>query len=430
MEIDFSVAFFWKNGYNESNMSAEKEGSGNMPHYLGRKAIRKVPGSVIKAAPIPRPDLIQGFGTRSQVGEICVAAGFRSVLLVTDETLFALGLPEKVLSSLEAHGISCAVFHAIDSEPTVEIVEAGRAAAVDCGAECIVALGGGSVLDSAKIIAAGAKHPHLPISHYLHKFAIAEGGTLPMINLPTTAGTGAECTVGAVVKHDGVKNSTVVIGLDVAYVILDSELLLGAPKSVTAWCAIDALSHGLEGLLADVGSTEEDIRKSRECVHLILENLPLLLEDPGNIEARQATLLAAHYGGNAINTQLAGYVHAFAHSIGALYHIPHGKAIAWCLLPILKAQEYWRSEEMAELASYCHLAEPEDPQELAADKLLAALKALLDRCGLEQGCSLLREEDYEKLTEMIEADSINYSPSRTFTDSEIKMLLDQIRRGF
>lgn len=402
-----------------------------MPFYLGRKAIRRVPGTVIKAAPIPRAELIQGFGTRSRVGELCAKAGYSSALLVTDETLFGLGLHEKVLASLKEHGIHCAVFHKIHAEPTVEVVEAGRKAAVNCAADCIIALGGGSVLDSSKIIAAGAKHPHLPIRHYLHKFALCEGGALPMLNIPSTAGTGAECTVGAVVKNKaGAKNATVLIGLDIAYVILDSELLIGAPQSVTTWCAIDALSHGLEGLLADVGSTEEDIRKSRECVQLVLENLPLLLDEPDNVEARQATLLAAHYGGNAINTQLAGYVHAFAHSIGALYHIPHGKAIAWCLLPILEAQEFARYEEMAALARYCGLADEADAQETAADKLIAALRALLEQCGLEKGCAQLQESDYDKLTRMIDADSINYSPSRTLTDSEIKMLLDQIRRGY
>lgn len=402
-----------------------------MPLYLGRKAIRKVPGTVIKAAPIPRPEVIEGFGTREQAGAVCEEAGFRSALLVTDETIFSLGLHEKVIASLEEHGIAYTIFHDIHSEPTVEIVEAGRHAAAECGADCIIALGGGSVMDSSKIIAAGARHPKLPIHHYLHKFAIVEGGTLPMINIPSTAGTGAECTVGAVVKNEhGVKKSSVIIGLDVSHVILDSELIINAPKSVTVWCAIDALSHGLEGLLADVGSTGEDIQKSRECVRLILENLPILLDDPHNLTARQATLRAANYGGNAINTQLAGYVHAFAHSIGGLYHIPHGKAIAWCLVPIVAAQENQRYEEMAALAVYCGLADEDCPPEKASDRLILALKNLLENCGLKPTCDLLQEKDYDQLTDMINADSINYSPVRTFTDNEIRMLLDQIRRGY
>ena len=143
-----------------------------MPFYLGRKAIRKVPGTVIKAAPIPRPEVTEGFGCRDQTGRLCAEAGYRSALLVTDQTLFSLGLHEKVAASLEAAGIPYTLFHEISSEPTVAIVEAGRKAAVDCEADCIVAMGGGSVMDSSKIIAAAAKHPLLPIQHYLHKFKV------------------------------------------------------------------------------------------------------------------------------------------------------------------------------------------------------------------------------------------------------------------
>lgn len=402
-----------------------------MSFYLGRKTIRKVPGAVIKAAPLPKPALIEGFGARDRVGQLCKEAGYTSALVVTDQTLYGLGLHETITASLEEHGVPYTLFREIDSEPTVQIVGAGRRAAAQCGADVIIAFGGGSVMDSCKIIAAGAKHPGQKITHYLHKFAFAKSGTLPMINIPTTAGTGAECTVGAVVKNQrGAKSSTVIIGLEVAAVILDSEPLIGAPQSVTTWCAIDALSHGLEGLLADVKSSDEDIRKSRECVRLVLENLPILLDDPKDIEARQATLLAAHYGGNAINTQLAGYVHAFAHSIGALYHIPHGKAIAHCLIPIAEAQENIRYDEMASLAVYCGLADEDTAKESAADALILALKRLLDRCGLEKGCEQLCEKDYDKLTGMIDADSINYSPSCTFSDREIRILLDQIRRGY
>lgn len=401
-----------------------------MPYYTERKVIRRLPGAVIKAVPLPDPVLTEGFGSRAYVGEICRILHYRSVLLVTDETLYGLGLHEKVAASLAEKGIACHIFHAINSEPTVKMVREGRQAAVDCEAQCIIALGGGSVLDCGKIIAASARHPHLPLHHYLHKLAVVEGGSLPMVGIPSTAGTGAECTVGAVVKNEqGTKSATVLIGLHVVHVILDSELMVKAPRSVTAWCAIDALSHGLEGLLADVRSTEEDVEKSRECVGLVFENLPILLEEPENIEARQAMCRAAHYGGNAINTQLAGYVHAMAHSIGALYHIPHGKAIAWCLLPVVRAQKEARREVLADLALRCSLAQPGDSPAEAAEKFLEGLEQLLDLCGLEKGCPLIRREDYEQLIRMIDDDSINYSPVKTFTDGEVQKLLEQIRKG-
>ena len=401
-----------------------------MALYMFRKGIRKLPGDVIKIAPIPEPCVTKGFGTREKVGEICKKAGYKSVLLVTDKTLFGLGYHKKVMDSVKEQGIECTLFSDIDGEPTKDIIEAGRNVAAAFGAQCVIALGGGSVLDSCKIIAAAAKHPEMSLGLFLQKFAIVRGGTLPMISIPSTAGTGAEHTVGAVVKNArGVKNSTVVIGLKVTDVILDSELMINAPKSVTAWCGIDALSHGLEGVTADVRNNKEDIQKSRMCVKLVLENLPKLFEEPKDIEARQNMSLAAFYGGNAINKQLAGYVHAFAHSIGGLYHIPHGEAIAYCLIPVTEAQRDVCSKKLAALSKFCGLADINADEETAADALIEALRGLLELCGLPHGCSKLDPKDYDKLIRMIDADSINYSPPVTFTDREIRALLRQIRKG-
>ena len=401
-----------------------------MTTYYFRRPIRRLPGLVIKAVPIPKPAVTQGFGARVRTGPVCKDLALRSVLLVTDRTIYGLGLHEKVVKSLESSGVRCAVFCDIDSEPTVDIIRAGLRAAVACKAEGIVALGGGSVLDSCKIIAAGLKTPKRDVTRYLWKLAPVPGKTVPMISIPTTAGTGAEHTVGAVVKNArGVKQATVLIGLDVRHVILDGELMINAPQAVTVWCGIDALSHGLEGLLTVTKSCPADVRKSRECVRLVLENLPRLLDDPKDRQARQRMCLAAFYGGNAINRQLAGYVHACAHSIGALYHIPHGKAIAFCLMPVLLAQREICRRQLADLSVWCGLAEGTDDEAAAVDRLLERLRELLDRCGLEHGCSELRQEDYPKLIRMINTDAINYSPSKIFRDSEVRALLDRIRKG-
>lgn len=401
-----------------------------MALYHMRKGIRKLPGIVIKAASIPDPEVIEGFGSREKAGELCKKEGASSVLLVTDKTLYELGFYRKVQQSIEAQGLKCSVFSDIDSEPTLTIIENGRKAAEDCEADCIVALGGGSVLDSSKIISASAKHPSQDVRHFLHKFAIVPGKTLPMISIPSTAGTGAEYTVGAVVKDDhGIKKSTVVIGLNVIYVILDSELMISAPRDVTVWCGIDALSHGLEGIAADVHSTFEDTKKSFECVRLAFQNLPVVISDPSDIQARQNMCKAAYYGGNAINKQLAGYVHAFAHSIGAEYHIPHGQAIAYCIVPVMSAQKGLIADRLAALSVYCGFAKKSDDHLLAADAFLEELKKLLELCGLHKGCGELKTEDYQKLVGMIDADSINYSPPKTFMDDEIIAILESIRKG-
>ena len=143
-------------------------------------------------------------------------------------------------------------------------------------------------MDSCKMIAAGCKMPHVPVKALLLKFLPVPGSTLPLIMIPSTAGTGAELTVGAVVTNDqGAKSSTVLIGLNVTHVIHDSELTIHAPKGVTAACGIDALSHCIEGAVSDTDVDAEDMRMSMEGVKLILENLPLLMSQESGVKSQE-----------------------------------------------------------------------------------------------------------------------------------------------
>ena len=398
-----------------------------MDTYRFRKRIHKLPGKVIHTVPLPEPDVTEGHGARRQIGDICRTAGYRHVLLVTDHTLHALGFEKAIAESLDAAGVAYTLFTNIDSEPTLAIIEAGRQAALDCQADCIVALGGGSVMDSCKMIAASAKLKQLPIKALTLKFLPVRGGTLPIINVPSTAGTGAEVTVGAVISNEqGVKSSTVIIGLDVAHVVLDSELTVHAPKQVTAACGMDALSHCIEGIVSDVEVDDDDMAMSLDGVRLILQHLPTAIVDPENIEARLALCRAAMYGGNAINTQLAGYVHAFAHSIGAKYHLPHGQAISLMLMPVLEFQKETCQERYATIARHCGLCNATDDDKTAADAFLTAVRELMRKCGMDAIESPVRLCDHEELIPMVAADSINYSAPVTLTNDEIKSLLDSV----
>ena len=398
-----------------------------MDTYRFRKQIHKLPGKVIHAIPLPEPDVTEGHGARGRIGGICRENGYKQVLLVTDRTLHALGFEQSVAASLEAAGVGCTVFDDIHSEPCIATIEAVRKQAVESGADCIVALGGGSVMDTCKMVAAGVKMPHLPVKALLLKFLPVPGSTLPLIMVPSTAGTGAEVTVGAVVMDErGVKGSTVLIGLKVPHVILDSELTVNAPKEVTAACGIDALSHCIEGAVSDTEVDEEDMKLSLEGIRLILQHLPRVMETPQDIEARLGMCRAAMYGGNAINTQLAGYVHAFAHSIGAKYHLPHGKAISLMLLPVLEFQKAACLEKYAKIARYCALAGEDAADADAAERFLAAVRHLLAQCGLDAIASPVRQCDHEELIPMIAADSINYSSPVTLNNDQIKQVLDTV----
>ena len=345
-----------------------------MNTYYFRKQIHRLPGKVIHTIPLPEPEVTEGPASRAQIGELCHKAGYKHVLLVTDRTLSGLGYAKAITDSLEAAHKDYSVYDDIHTEPNIAIIEAGRQLAIDNHAECIIALGGGSVMDSCKMIAAGVKMPHLPVKALLLKFLPVPGSTLPIIMVPSTAGTGAELTVGAVVTNDqGAKSSTVLIGLNVTHVIHDSELTIHAPQSVTAACGMDALSHCIEGAISDTDVDEEDMQMSLEGIKLILANLPVVLREPENNEARLAMCRAAMYGGNAINTQLAGYVHAFAHSIGAKYHMPHGQAISLMLMPVLEYQKEACRERYEQIAQYCGVPD-----------FLQAVRELMHTCSMDQ----------------------------------------------
>ena len=408
-----------------------------MDTYRFRKHIHRLPGKVIHAIPLPEPEVTAGQGARREIGAMCRKAGYKRVLVVTDETLHRLGYDEAILASLQEAGVSASLFCDIHSEPTIAIIDAGRRQALETQAEAIIALGGGSVMDSCKMIAAGCKMPHVPVKALLLKFLPVPGETLPLIMVPSTAGTGAELTVGAVVTNDqGTKGSTVLIGLNVTHVVHDSELSIHAPKAVTAACGIDALSHCIEGAVSDTDVDEEDMHMSMEGVKLILENLPLLCNSQEPTaksqqpleQARLNMAKAAMYGGNAINTQLAGYVHAFAHSIGAMYHLSHGQAISLMLLPVLEFQKEACLHHYAELARYCGLVERplsvNDAQ--AAELFLQAIRDLIAACGMDQIESPVRACDHEQLIPMIAADSINYSAPVTLSNADIKDILVRV----
>ena len=398
-----------------------------METYHIRKQIHRLPGKVIHTVPLPEPQLVEGHGARKKIGKICQKCGYKNVLVVTDQTLSRLGYEQAITQALDEAEIHYAVFNDINSEPNIDLIEAGRKKAIECQAECVIALGGGSVMDTTKMIAAGAKMPRRSVKSLLIKFLPVPGKTLPMISVPSTAGTGAEVTVCAVVHNSqGVKTSTVLIGLDVTHVVLDSELTIHAPQTVTAACGMDALSHVIEGAVSDVKVDEANMYLSKEGVRLIFENLPIVMREPENIEARLNMCRAAYFGGHAINTQLAGYVHAFAHSIGAKYHLPHGQAISLMLMPVLEFQKKVCTEKYAMLARHCHFAHLDTDDEQAAELFLQAVAQLMTQCGMDKLVSPVKTEDYAELISMVAQDSINYSSPITMNNNDIEQILKTV----
>ncbi len=397
-----------------------------MDTWFFRKLIRRLPGRVIHCIPTPEPRVMEGYGCRQKAGSYLQKKGYARVLLITDKNIHALGYDQVIEQSFAEQHIDYVKFDAIDSEPAIATVEACRREALKHKAECVVALGGGSVMDVSKMVAAGAKMPHRSIRSLLLKFLPVWGKTLPIVAIPTTAGTGAEVSVGAILLDDkGVKNSTVLIGLQVVLVILDSELTVHAPLNVTAACGMDALSHAIEGAVSAVKVNDQDAYYAKEGAKLVLQHLPEVMAHPDNADARMGMCRAALYGGHAINKQLAGYVHAFAHSIGAKYHMSHGNAISLVMMPVLEYQKKACEDKYAMLARYCHITDKKDDSE-AAEDFLKAVANLLDLCGMNKLKSPVQTSDYASLVKMIAADSINYSSPITLKNSDIIQILKTI----
>ncbi len=170
--------------------------------------------------------------------------------------------------------------------------------------------------------------------------------------------------------------------------------------------------------MADVAADENDVEKSRRCVKLVFENLMRLKDRPDDDNARLAMCRAANLGGNAINKQLAGDIHSFAHSIGARYRLPHGVAIALCMMPVMRHQADKCRDKLEMLARYCSFEN--------AGMFLDALESLIRQCGLSPDGSVVLAKDYGKLSVSIAKDSVNYSAPQTLSRREIISILTEI----
>lgn len=376
----------------------------------------------------PRPhELIEGFGARDRAGAYCKKRGFQRVLIMTDANLRKLGLLDKVTESLDREGISYAIFDEILPNPSFSMIEKAKAAGLAHKAECIVALGGGSVLDAAKVVSGCLKAPRAGIKRMATSLTTMFNNAVPIVNIPTTAGTGAETTLGVVTTDDAThrKRTGFTIYLRVGLVILDSELTLKCPPRVTAATGFDALSHGVEAAMANVKPKGKGKNASMDCTRMVFENLPAVYRDGDNKEARLNMAKAAYLGGVAINTETLGYAHSFGHALGGLYDIPHGEALAVTLPVIMRFQKDVSREDLARLAVGCGFGEESESKEILAERFIEKVIELRDSLGLP-GRIEIKREDYPALIENAFHDSNAWIVKRTIRYAEAEKILDAI----
>lgn len=314
------------------------------------------------------------------------------ILLVSDSALSQLGVLAPIQAELERLKIPYQLFDHITPDPTNAQIEAGYQALLAANASALLAVGGGSVIDAAKLIGARARNnkPVLKMSGLLRVWR----GMLPVYAIPTTAGTGSEATIAAVVSDPANKRKLPLIDVRLLpkAAALDASLMTGLPPAITASTGMDALTHAIEAFLSNNATRATD-QQALAAAKAIFQYLPRAYKSGADLEARQQMAEAAHLAGKAFTVAGVGYIHAIAHQLGAYYHLPHGLANAIVMPVVLQYSEPKARRKMALLAKHCQLAAAEATEQEAAQALITAIRQLNQDFGIASTVAELKPGD-------------------------------------
>ena len=373
------------------------------------------------------PEVLEGPGCVRQLPDAIAARGVGRVLLVCGPHLYARGAADSLLDALAARGIETFVFCDLQANPTEQDVEAGYAAFAANACEAIIAFGGGSPMDCAKAIAVKATHPKKPVTAYQGVLKV-RAKLVPLFAVPTTAGTGSETTIAAVIT-DSVTHHKASINdpaLMPTLAVLDPELTVSLPPHITAQTGMDALCHAVESYTNATYCTKLESDYARQAVRLIFENLPRAYEQGDDLAARQNLQKAAFYAGRAFTRGCVGYVHAIGHTLGGLYGVPHGLAMAVILPKVLRQYGPAAHPKLAELAEACGIrANTTEGRALA---FVAHIEQLNEQLSIPTSFDCIRDEDIPQMIAWADTEANPLYPVPTvWMRSDFELLIEQLR---
>lgn len=357
---------------------------------IGCRVYQKGLWMALPVLPYREPKLVEGF---SGIPEVLTANKVSRIMLVTDKGIRGLGLTKPLEELLVKEGFYVTVFDDTVANPTISNVEAAREQYLKENCDGIIAFGGGSSMDCAKALGARIARPKRPTEKMKGLFKVIK--PLPfLLAIPTTAGTGSETTVCAVITDDKTHykyaiNDFVLIP---RYAALEPDVTLGLPGGLTATTGMDAMTHAVEAYIG--GSTTRKTREaSVKAVKLIFENLEKAYADGQNKVARSNMLHASYVAGIAFTRSYVGYVHAVAHSLGGQYGIPHGLANS-VLLPIV-LEKYGEAawKKLARLARETGLVPATMEDEEAAKKFIEKLRTMNRNMNIPEKLRGIKDED-------------------------------------
>ena len=327
--------------------------------------------------PWSMPKVIEGEGSIRKLPSLIKEKGFKKVLIVTDKTLVGLHLLDGLFASLKDEGIEYVLFDGVDPNPTDLNVEEGVKLYKDNGCEAMVAFGGGSPMDCAKGIGARIARPKKSIAKLQGLFKVLK--RIPLIyTVPTTAGTGSETTIAAVITEAKTHHKASINDLSLMpkYAILDPELTVGLPPKTTATTGMDALCHAVEAYTNNTYNSKLEKDLYKKATKLIYDNLYKVYLNPKDIVGRQNLQRAAFYAGRAFTRGSVGYVHAIGHTLGGLYGTPHGLAMSILLPHVMKAYGEKAYDRLSELCDVCGIKADSDTKEAKAKAFIAWIEDL------------------------------------------------------
>lgn len=363
---------------------------------------------VSKALDWTGPQVIKGAGSVKKLPALLKASDIKNVMIVTDKVLHGLGLLDSLKNGLDEKNISYVVYDGTQPNPTIPNVEEARELYINHNCEAVIAFGGGSPMDCAKVAAARVAAPN--------KLIPSMRGTLkvltklpPLYAIPTTAGTGSETTIAAVIVNPETHEKFAINDpcLRPKVAVLDPELTVGLPPHITSTTGMDALTHAVEAYIGQ-SNTPETRKAAEDAVRMIFANLETAYAEPKNLEARGNMLNASFYAGIAFTQAYVGYVHAIAHNLGGFYNVPHGLANAIILPYVLRFYGEAIYDKLVALAEIAGLNTEGMSREEKANYFIDEICAMNSRMNIPASFDCIKEEDIPTIAEraMFEANPL------------------------
>ncbi|MCL1911087.1 MAG: iron-containing alcohol dehydrogenase [Leptospirales bacterium] len=384
-----------------------------------------------KLMPWRKAVLIDGAGSINKIPQLLQTHSVKKPLVVTDAGLVKAGIAAMVTKILEQEGCKYAMFRDVEPNPSVNTVNAAYDFYISEGCDGFIAIGGGSPMDAAKAAAALVAHPDKSVTQ-LAGLLKARKKIPTFIAVPTTAGTGSETTIAALITDTETRHKYAIMAFSLIphYAVLDPELTKGLPPSITAATGMDALTHAVEAYLCRTYNTKESIQYALDAVKDIFANLEKAYQKGSDKKARQAMLEASYKAGFAFTRAGVGNVHAIAHTLGGLYNTPHGLANAVILPKVLDDYGEAVHAKLAKLAETAGLIAPESKKS-QAEKAKLFIKAVYEmnkRMGIPETFDFIKDEDIPQMAEWADNESNPLYPVPVIYGKErFKKVIESIR---